>query len=130
MSTPMMAAREALGELPNPLGLQGVEFIEYATSRPQALGQALGHVGRRGAEYIRQHQGFTPLHEQGTGPPLDPVGSGIRVHVECGHVGRQFRECMASHGVQCRGQWRMGEDQETGHCGGLSGLPGDRPSHA
>ena len=38
MSTPMMAAREALGELPNPLGLQGVEFIEYATSRPQALG--------------------------------------------------------------------------------------------
>lgn len=42
MSTPMMAARETLGELPNPLGLQGVEFIEYATSRPQALGQALG----------------------------------------------------------------------------------------
>ena len=42
MSTPMMATREALGELPNPLGLQGVEFIEYATSRPQALGQALG----------------------------------------------------------------------------------------
>ena len=45
MSTPMMAAREALGELPNPLGLQGVEFIEYATSRPQALGQALERMG-------------------------------------------------------------------------------------
>jgi len=41
----MMAAREALGELPNPLGLQGVEFIEYATSRPQALGQALERMG-------------------------------------------------------------------------------------
>ena len=45
MSTPTMAAREALGELPNPLGLQGVEFIEYATSRPQALGQALERMG-------------------------------------------------------------------------------------
>ena len=45
MSTPMMAAREAVGELPNPLGLQGVEFIEYATSRPQALGQALERMG-------------------------------------------------------------------------------------
>ena len=45
MSTPMMAAREAVGALPNPLGLQGVEFIEYATSRPQALGQALERMG-------------------------------------------------------------------------------------
>lgn len=45
MSTPMMATREAVGELPNPLGLQGVEFIEYATSRPQALGQALERMG-------------------------------------------------------------------------------------
>ncbi|MFY3385368.1 VOC family protein [Paracidovorax sp. MALMAid1276] len=45
MSTPMMAARESLGELPNPLGLQGVEFIEYATARPQALGQALERMG-------------------------------------------------------------------------------------
>ena len=33
--------REAIGELPNPLGLAGIEFIEYATSRPQALGQVL-----------------------------------------------------------------------------------------
>jgi 4-hydroxyphenylpyruvate dioxygenase len=33
--------REAIGEVPNPLGLAGIEFIEYATSRPQALGQVL-----------------------------------------------------------------------------------------
>ncbi len=31
--------REAIGEVPNPLGLDGIEFIEYATNRPQALGQ-------------------------------------------------------------------------------------------
>ncbi len=39
--------REALGEVPNPLGLAGIEFIEYATSRPQALGQVLEMMGFR-----------------------------------------------------------------------------------
>lgn len=39
--------REALGELPNPLGLEGIEFIEYATTRPQALGQVLERLGFR-----------------------------------------------------------------------------------
>jgi 4-hydroxyphenylpyruvate dioxygenase len=29
----------------NPLGLDGIEFIEYATSAPQALGQVLGMMG-------------------------------------------------------------------------------------
>lgn len=40
-------AREAIGEVPNPLGLDGIEFIEYATSRPQALGQVLEMMGFR-----------------------------------------------------------------------------------
>jgi 4-hydroxyphenylpyruvate dioxygenase len=39
--------REAIGELPNPLGLAGIEFVEYATSRPQALGQVLETLGFR-----------------------------------------------------------------------------------
>ena len=39
--------RESLGEVPNPLGLDGIEFIEYATSRPQALGQVLEMMGFR-----------------------------------------------------------------------------------
>jgi 4-hydroxyphenylpyruvate dioxygenase len=39
--------REALGAVPNPLGLDGIEFIEYATSRPQALGQVLEMMGFR-----------------------------------------------------------------------------------
>ena len=39
--------REALGELPNPLGLDGIEYIEYATSQPQALGQVLESMGFR-----------------------------------------------------------------------------------
>ena len=41
------ADREAIAEGPNPLGLEGVEFIEYATSKPQALGQVLETIGFR-----------------------------------------------------------------------------------
>lgn len=37
--------REAISEVANPLGLDGIEFIEYATSRPQALGQVLEMMG-------------------------------------------------------------------------------------
>jgi len=30
--------REAIADVANPLGLDGIEFIEYATTKPQALG--------------------------------------------------------------------------------------------
>jgi 4-hydroxyphenylpyruvate dioxygenase len=45
MTLACFADREAIGALPNPLGLLGIEFIEYATSRPQALGQVLERLG-------------------------------------------------------------------------------------
>ena len=35
------ADREAISSATNPLGLDGIEFIEYSTSKPQALGQVL-----------------------------------------------------------------------------------------
>lgn len=41
------ADREALTEVPNPLGMEGIEFIEYVTSRPQAFGQLLETLGFR-----------------------------------------------------------------------------------
>jgi 4-hydroxyphenylpyruvate dioxygenase len=44
---PLTVDREAIAELPNPLGLAGIEFVEYATSRPQALGQVLETIGFR-----------------------------------------------------------------------------------
>ena len=40
-------SREAISEVPNPLGMEGIEFIEFATSRPQALGQLLETMGFR-----------------------------------------------------------------------------------
>ncbi|HUG25562.1 VOC family protein [Piscinibacter sp.] len=42
-----MALREAIGEIPNPLGLEGLEFVEYSTTKPQALGQLLETMGFR-----------------------------------------------------------------------------------
>ena len=39
--------REDLAVDANPLGLEGIEFIEYATSKPQALGQVLEMMGFR-----------------------------------------------------------------------------------
>ena len=33
--------RELLADTFNPMGIEGVEYIEYRVSRPQALGQVL-----------------------------------------------------------------------------------------
>ena len=39
--------RELIADATNPVGLDGIEFIEYATSKPQALGQVLETMGFR-----------------------------------------------------------------------------------
>jgi len=39
--------RESPEALPNPLGLDGIEYIEYATAKPQALGHVLEAMGFR-----------------------------------------------------------------------------------
>lgn len=59
--------REALGAMPNPLGVAGIEFVEYATSRPQALGQLLEAMGfqpvarHRSREVLLYRQGAMNL---------------------------------------------------------------------
>ena len=80
--------REAIGEVPNPLGLDGIEFIEYATSRPQALGQVLETMGfrpvarHRSREVLLYRQGGMnvvinahvsgrPSHQRPTPSPTD-----------------------------------------------------------
>ena len=45
MTNELSSQREAIPEADNPLGLDGIEFIEYATARPQALGQVLEMMG-------------------------------------------------------------------------------------
>jgi 4-hydroxyphenylpyruvate dioxygenase len=39
--------REAIVEASNPLAIEGIEFVEYTTPRPQALGQVLEQIGFR-----------------------------------------------------------------------------------
>ena len=56
--------RETLGDVPNPLGLDGIEFIEYATTRPQALGQVLEMMGFRPVARHRSREVL--LYRQGT----------------------------------------------------------------
>ncbi len=60
---PAAGDREAIGALPNPLGLAGIEFIEYATSSPQALGQVLETIGFRPVARHRSRE--VTLYRQG-----------------------------------------------------------------
>jgi len=56
--------REAIGAGANPLGLDGIEFVEYATSRPQALGQVLEMMGFRPVARHRSREVL--LYRQGS----------------------------------------------------------------
>ena len=57
------AHREQVPEMPNRLGIAGIEFIEYATSRPQALGQVLENMGFRPIARHRSRE--VTLYRQG-----------------------------------------------------------------
>ena len=64
MNTDTSQHREAIGEVPNPLGLDGIQFIEYATTRPQALGQVLEMMGFRPVARHRSREVL--LYRQGS----------------------------------------------------------------
>lgn len=55
--------REHVPDMPNRLGLAGIEFIEYATNRPQALGQVLESMGFRPVARHRSRE--VTLYRQG-----------------------------------------------------------------
>jgi len=56
--------REAVSEPHNPLGFDGIEFIEFATSKPQALGGMLERMGFRPIAHHRSRE--VELYRQGT----------------------------------------------------------------
>jgi 4-hydroxyphenylpyruvate dioxygenase len=56
--------REAVAEAPNPLGMDGIEFIEFATSKPQVLGALLEAMGFR--QVARHRSREVTLFRQGT----------------------------------------------------------------
>ena len=55
--------REAVPEAPNRLGIDGIEFIEYTTSHPQALGQVLESMGFKPVARHRSRE--VTLYRQG-----------------------------------------------------------------
>ncbi|MES2245323.1 MAG: 4-hydroxyphenylpyruvate dioxygenase [Pseudomonadota bacterium] len=98
MNTPRHATaadREAIAEAANPLGLDGIEFIEYSTTRPQALGQVLEMMGfrpvarHRSREVLLYRQGainvivnaHTPALPAATGPEDKPVIAAVALRV-------------------------------------------------
>jgi 4-hydroxyphenylpyruvate dioxygenase len=59
-----MTVQEAVPEPSNPVGLDGIEFIEYATSQPQALGAVLMQMGF--AAVARHRSREVMLYRQGS----------------------------------------------------------------
>ena len=56
--------RESVSESLNPLGIDGIEFIEFATSKPQALGGVLEMMGFRPIAHHRSRE--VELYRQGS----------------------------------------------------------------
>ncbi len=55
--------REAIEEAPNPLGMDGIEYVEYSTNQPQALGHVLETMGFRAVARHRSREVL--LYRQG-----------------------------------------------------------------
>lgn len=60
---PTVSDRESVPEMTNRLGIDGIEFIEYVCSRPQALGQVLENMGFRPVARHRSRE--VTLYRQG-----------------------------------------------------------------
>ena len=92
---PASTDRESIFEASNPLGLDGIEFIEYTTAKPQALGQVLEMMGfrpvarHRSREVLLYRQGsiniivnaHVPALSNGALPSDKPVIAAIALRV-------------------------------------------------
>jgi 4-hydroxyphenylpyruvate dioxygenase len=83
-----MSAQERIPEPRNPLGIDGLEFIEYATSQPQAFGDLLQKMGfmpvarHRSREVMLYRQGPMNLIVNAHGePPAMPTLCAIALRV-------------------------------------------------
>jgi 4-hydroxyphenylpyruvate dioxygenase len=95
MMTATLPDREAIAGATNPLGLDGIEFIEYATAKPQALGQVLEMMGfrpiarHRSREVMLYRQGgmnvivnaHIPALPNGARPTDQPVLAAVALRV-------------------------------------------------
>ncbi|MDR7148405.1 4-hydroxyphenylpyruvate dioxygenase [Hydrogenophaga palleronii] len=102
----------------NPLGLDGIEFIEYATSQPQALGQMLEMMGFRPVARHRSREVL--LYRQGelnivvNAHPIDAKGAGHGSSVPTlSAMALRVRDARAAyHCVLERGAWSVSTHAE------------------
>jgi 4-hydroxyphenylpyruvate dioxygenase len=104
--------QDSFSDASNPIGLDGIEFIEYATAKPQALGQVLEMMGfrpvarHRSREVLLYRQGGMnivvnahPLDDEGTPLPETPRIAAIAVRVRDARAAYQY--------VLERGAWEV-----------------------
>jgi 4-hydroxyphenylpyruvate dioxygenase len=106
--------REAVPEMPNRLGISGIEFIEYATSRPQALGQVLENMGFRPVARHRSRE--VTLYRQGgmnlvvnASPDDARVGGTVEGQPVLSAVAFRVQDALKAH-TRCLdlGAWSVG----------------------
>ncbi|MES2401756.1 MAG: VOC family protein [Pseudomonadota bacterium] len=107
------ADREAILDASNPLGLDGIEFIEYTTAKPQALGQVLEMMGFRPVARHRSREVL--LYRQGSlnvivnaHVPMLPNGAAPQDKPEIAAVALRVRDAAAAYGRALeRGAWAV-----------------------
>jgi 4-hydroxyphenylpyruvate dioxygenase len=88
------AEREALSDPSNPMGLEGVEYLEYRTSKPQALGHVLELMGFRPVARHRSREVL--LYRQG---PMNVI---INAHAGSGSHAQPLPETPAIAAIALR----------------------------
>ena len=113
MLTATLPDREAIAGASNPLGLDGIEFIEYATAKPQALGQVLEMMGfrpiarHRSREVMLYRQGGMNVIVNAHIPAL-PNGAPPRDQPVLAAVALRVRDAAAAHAHALeRGAWAV-----------------------
>ena len=114
MSTQAVTSdRESIVEASNPLGLDGIEFIEYTTSKPQALGQVLEMMGfrpvarHRSREVLLYRQGSLNVIVNAHVPAL-PNGAAPQDKPEIAAIALRVRDAAAAYSRALeRGAWAV-----------------------
>jgi 4-hydroxyphenylpyruvate dioxygenase len=105
--------RESIPDAANPLGLDGIEFIEYTTSKPQTLGQVLEMMGfrpvarHRSREVLLYRQGSLNVIVNAHAPSM-PSGAAPQDRPEIAAIALRVRDAAAAY---CRalerGAWAV-----------------------
>jgi 4-hydroxyphenylpyruvate dioxygenase len=93
----------------NPIGLDGVEFIEYATSKPQQLGQVLEMMGFKPVARHRSRE--VMLYRQGEMNIVvnaNPIDAGVESAPTISAIALRVRDARAAFTFACeRGAWAV-----------------------